>query len=309
MVNRAKPNLDLAYCMRLLPKKAIAYLQEKGFAISWDWQDLWQDAQAEAFTVAKVTRLDILQDIRNAVEKALKDGQTLAAFRKELTPILQAKGWWGRSGEFDQHADRPLSGSTLQGGTPTLQGHGRKEYTDADGIVSQVQLGSPWRLETIYRVNMQTAYMTGRFQEQLANVDDRPYWQYSAILDGRTRPSHRAMDGKVFRWDDPFWASFYPPNGWRCRCRVVALAQRDLTAAHRIESSDGKLGEVMRPVSTTSDEMRPVATYRTQDPATGKTITVSPDVGWSYNPGAAVWQPDLSRYTGELQALAKKELR
>lgn len=278
----AKPaaGLDLAYCMQLPPAKAIAYLESKGLAISWDWQELWQDAQAQAFTVAKVVRLDILQDIRNAVEKALQQGQTLTAFKKELTPILQAKGWWGR-----------------------------KERTDQDGVVTSVQLGSPWRLETIYRVNLQTAYMAGRFQEQLANVDDRPYWRYVAILDGRTRPSHRAMDGKVFRYDDPFWASFYPPNGWRCRCRVVALAGRDLGNGKQVESSAGKLGQVMRPVSASSDELRPVATYRSTDPDTGKEIKVSPDVGWSYNPGAAAWQPDTGRYTGALAALAKKELK
>ncbi|MHB1371451.1 MAG: phage head morphogenesis protein, partial [Pseudomonadaceae bacterium] len=149
----------------------------------------------QAFTVAKATRLDILQDIREAVEKAITEGKTLAWFAKELTPVLQAKGWWGR-----------------------------QEHVDAEtGEVTQVQLGSPWRLQTIYRTNLQTAYMAGRFQEQLANADDRPYWQYVAILDGRTRPSHRAMNGKVFRYDDPFWGSFYPPNGWGCRCRVVAL--------------------------------------------------------------------------------------
>ncbi|MBC3813094.1 phage head morphogenesis protein [Undibacterium aquatile] len=272
--------LDLAYCMKLPPAKAIAYLESKGFAVTWDWQELWQDAQAQAFTVAKVTRLDILQDIFDAVAKAQKQGQTLAAFSKELTPILQAKGWWGR-----------------------------KEHVDADGVVSTVQLGSPWRLETIYRVNLQTAYMAGRFQEQLSNVDDRPYWQYVAILDGRTRPGHRAMDGKIFRYDDPFWASFYPPNGWRCRCRVVALAERDLGNSKNVESSTGKLGQSMRQVSRSSDEMRPVATYRATDPATGKTVTVSPDVGWSYNPGAAAWQPDPSRYTGTLAPLAKKELK
>ena len=99
--------------------------------------------------------------------------------------MLQTKGWWGR-----------------------------QENVDTDtGEVSQVQLGSPWRLQTIYRTNLQTAYMAGRFQSQLENIDDRPYWQYVAILDGRTRPSHRAMNGKVFRYDDPFWGSFYPHRG------------------------------------------------------------------------------------------------
>ncbi len=51
-----------------------------------------------------------------------------------------------------------------------------------------------------------------------------------------------------------------------------------------------------------------VATYRATDPVTRRQITVAPDVGWSYNPGAAAWQPDPKRYTGDLAKLAKKEL-
>ena len=41
--------------------------------------------------------------------------------------------------------------------------------------------------------------------------------------------------------------------------------------------------------------------------ATVRSLIMTPDVGWSYNPGAA-WQPDTSRYTGNLGDLAKREL-
>jgi SPP1 gp7 family putative phage head morphogenesis protein len=274
--------VDLAYCMSLPPKEAVAYLKNKGYAITWHWEELWQDAQAQAFTVAKATRLDILQDIREEVEKALAEGKTFAWFKKALTPVLQAKGWWGR-----------------------------QEHVDTDtGEVSQVQLGSPWRLQTIFRTNLQTAYMAGRWQAQIENVDDRPYWRYVGILDGRTRPSHRAMNGKVLRYDDPFWQSFYPPNGWGCRCRVTTLSADDIAAGGvQVETSEGKLASTMKTVSVKTGEEREVATFRAIDPATGKTVTVSPDVGWSYNPGAATWVPDLGRYTGDLATLAKKVLQ
>ncbi|AXE34019.1 phage minor head protein [Chromobacterium phragmitis] len=275
-------NVDLAYCMKLPPEKAIQYLKNKGYAITWDWEELWQDAQSQAFTVAKVTRLDILQDIRDAVEKALAEGKTFAWFKKELTPILKAKGWWGK----------------------------QEVLNEDTGEVREVQLGSPRRLETIYRTNLQTAYMAGRWQTQMENVDDRPYWMYVAIRDSKTRPSHRALHGKVFRYDDPFWQFYYTPNGWGCRCRIVALSADDLEARGiQVESSAGRLGTALRTVSERTGEQREVATFRTIDPVTLREVSISPDVGWSYNPGAAGWTPDLARYTGDLAKLANKELR
>lgn len=273
---------ELAYCMKLPPAQAIAYLKAKGYAISWDWEETWQEAHATAFTVAKATRLDVLQDIRQAVERALQEGKTLAWFARELTPVLQAKGWWGRQEHIDQDS----------------------------GEISQVQLGSSWRLRTIYRANLQTAYMAGRYAEQMENVEDRPYWMYVAVLDGRTRPSHRAMNGRVFRYDDPIWKQFYPPNGWGCRCRVIALSASQVERMGlKVESSEGMLGTMQKVVSNKTGELRDVATFTTTDPLTRKRVVVSPDVGWSYNPGAASWRPDLGRFGGDLAKLARRELR
>ena len=30
--------------------------------------------------------------------------------------------------------------------------------------------------------------------------------------------AHRALDGKCFPVDHPFWHTWFPPNGHRCRC-------------------------------------------------------------------------------------------
>ena len=117
---------ELAYSLTLPPERAIGYLESKGYVLSHDWRDVWEEEHARAFTVAKVTRLDILEDIRRKLQQALDEGRTAAWFRKELEPVLKEKGWWGE-----------------------------KEITDPDtGEVTIIQQGSTWRLDTIYRTNM-----------------------------------------------------------------------------------------------------------------------------------------------------------
>ena len=142
-----------------------------------------------------------------------------------------------------------------------------------------------------------------RWTEQMENVDDRPYWMYTGISDRRTRRSHLALHGLVLRYDDPFWQAFYPPNGWRCRCGVIALSAADVRARGlKVINSGDAMGWELKLVSAKTGEMRNVATFRTG------TTKVATDVGWSYAPGAA-YRPDLARYQGTLQPLAQQELR
>ncbi|WP_250278784.1 phage head morphogenesis protein [[Clostridium] colinum] len=87
-----------------------------------------------------------------------------------------------------------------------------------------------YKIDLIYRNNIQTAYQVGHY-EMLTDSDVleyRPYWQYDAIEDDDTRPEHKALDGLVFKADDPFWKTWYPPNGHRCRCTVKSLSRKDV---------------------------------------------------------------------------------
>ena len=74
------------------------------------------------------------------------------------------------------------------------------------------QKGNASRLDLIFRQNVMTAYAAGRWQRQQEAKKERPYLRYSAILDGRTRPAHRAWTGLCFPVDDPFWKTFLPPR-------------------------------------------------------------------------------------------------
>ncbi|QLG93375.1 minor capsid protein [Pseudomonas yamanorum] len=254
---------DLKAIFGLEPENAMAYLKSKGYAITWNWQEMLDQAHDQAFTVAKAMRLDLLSDIRGALETALRDGQTLKQFTAALQPTLESQGWWGK-----------------------------QVIVDSQGVGELVQLGSPRRLKTIYQTNLQSAYMAGRKASMEDTTDTHPFWRYVAILDGKTRPSHRALNGKVYRHDDPVWSAIYPPNGFNCRCRVTALSQSAVTRKGlSIDSSAGLM--TTSTVETGTDkrtgEIRTaqVTAVRTTD-AAGKAITFRTDPGFNHAPGTGL---------------------
>lgn len=254
-----KANLSAVF--GLPPEQAIEYFRSKGYAITWDWRELWQEAQAKAFTVAKVMRTDILLDIRGAVDDALNNGTTLQEFQNNLTPILQAKGWWGKT----------------------------EHINTTTGEASIAQLGSPRRLRTIYQTNMQTAYMAGRYRRMMESMGSHPYWQYVAVLDGRTRPTHRAMNGRVFSYDDPIWDTMYPPNGFSCRCRVSAVSASEVEREGiTVDSSGDRLIDHEIPMRDGST----VQVKALRIKVNGQDKLFAPDAGWSYNPARQSEQLD-----------------
>lgn len=197
----------------LPPKEAVDFFRKKGYKIGFHWQDVWHEEHAYAFTVAKAMRNDILQDIRAAIDDAITEGVPFKEFAKRLEPTLADKGWWGQ-----------------------------KEMTDPlTGEHKLVQLGSPRRLHTIYHTNMRSAYAAGHWQRIQRTKKTRPYLRYVAVLDNNTRDQHREWHGIVLPVDHPFWAQFYPPNGWGCRCTVQQLSERDLKRYGYEITSDGML--------------------------------------------------------------------
>ncbi len=272
--------VNLSFAMGLPPKDAVAYFESKGYRVTWDWREMEQRAHAQAFTVAKAAQLDILKDVREACQTALKEGKTEAWFQRHLEPKLREKGWWGKQPMIDPRT----------------------------GEERRVQLGSPARLRLMYRQNMQTAYMAGRYKAMLENADARPWWQYVAILDGKTRPAHKLLGGRTFRFDDPFWGSHYPPTGFNCRCRVRALSDHRMEQEQVTpESGVGRMvtEEVTSVDRATAQELRrTVNGYRV--PETG--YTVFTDMGFSANPGRAAFGADME-LARKLSLVQDKALR
>lgn len=265
------PNLALAF--NLPPERAVEYFQAKGVRITSGWRDIAARAHAGAFTVAGVMKGEVLEDIRAALDDALAAGKTFDQFVKELRPRLKAKGWWGI-------AHDPATGEVITGRAMT-----------------------PHRLRTVYQTNLQSAYMAGRYKAQLENADRRPYWQYVAILDSRTRPRHRSLNGRVFRYDDPAWSALYPPNGYNCRCRVKALSAEEFQAeGGAVSKGDGRMETVEVDLGKKRGQV-PVTGYR--DPGTGELFL--PDPGFDSNPGAGYGR-DIA-LARSVQALKSREVR
>ncbi len=255
-------DIDVAHAIGLPPARALDYYRSKGFVLpSWRWAEVWQQQHAVAFTVAKATQIDLLEDIRGAVDRFIAEGQTYREAARELEPVLREHGWWGR-----QEVRNPFTGE-----------------------LESVQLGSPRRIRTILRTNVRTAHAAARWQAQQENGKRRPYLLYDAIDDAVTRPSHRALDGLVFRVDDPFWRSHYPPNGWNCRCRVRALTEAGLKRLGLTvsKSSPGDFS----PVDATVSGGIEVQT-------TSWRGIMTPDPGWDYAPTGVPSYSDLRRYGG-----------
>lgn len=190
------------------PPEVVAWFKSKQLKPSFSWADVWKHEHRVNFTVAKAMKLDIVRDIHQAALKAFTQGQTLAQFRKELTPLLQKKGWWGV-----------------------------KEMTDPQtGEKQLAQLGSPRRLRVIYDTNLRTAHAAGQWDRIQRTKKTHPYLLYELGPSKEHRKDHVPWNRLLLPADDPFWDTHYPQNGWGCKCRVRQVSKSEY---ERIKGKSG----------------------------------------------------------------------
>lgn len=230
----------------VLPEKALEAFYDKGLSKSLHYGDLSASEHASSFTVAKMTDSDMLGDVKASLEAAMEQGIPFKQWAQSIMPTLQEKGWWGKD----------IGGN---------------------------QLGSAWRLETIFRTNMQSAYAVGEWQMIRDQEEVAPFLMYDAVDDFRTRPEHAALDGKVYPVDSVFWKHYHPPNGYNCRCSVIQLSGDELE----------ELGLEVSPP-------QPIKYREWKNPKTGKVerVAVGCDPGFDFNPGEARYQ-EMQKLAGE----------
>lgn len=235
-----------------------AYLRDKRMRPAFRWSEVWGEEHAYAFTVAKAVQADVLRAIRSSLQEAVDKGVPYETWARRLKPELQAKGWWG-----DVEMADP-----------------------ATGEVKPRELGSPRRLRTIYSANLRSARAAGQWERGQRTKAVLPFYLYQLGPSERHRPEHVAKEGVVRPVDDPLWTTWFPPNGWGCKCWL-----RQITRA-----------EAERRGVTPAFDV-PITTYRrTRDDGTveRETVPVGIDPGWATNPGLSRAQTLMTNFAMRL---------
>nr|WP_256473554.1 phage minor head protein [Neisseria sp. HSC-16F19] len=243
----------MGFAFTLTPEKAVRYFESLGYAVPDNWPQQAREAAAKGQSIAGIYRQDIVGEMYRSMTDAAREGVPFAQWRQNMLQRFGTMGLhWDKAGDL---ADT-TSGEVL--GTGLTQA----------------------RLETVYRTNMQNAFMAGRWQELQNTKAYMPYLQYTAVMDSRTRPRHRELHGLIYHIDDVFWDYFYPPNGFNCRCTVTAYSARDLEKRGlAVSEGGGQIEDVHRVVNKRGDTV-PAKALRLPD---GRSF--SADAGFEGNVG------------------------
>ncbi len=169
-------------------EEQLAFFRRKLNLPTERWDDIKRAAHDRAFIVAGAAKADLLQDLRDAVDRSIATAD-LASFRRDFKQIVAKNGWTGWTGE----------GSAK---------------------------GEAWRTRVIFQTNQASSYAAGRWQQMNSpeEASERPFWRYEHA-DGvlHPRPHHLAWHGTTLPREHPFWKTHFAPNGWGCRCEIFPV--------------------------------------------------------------------------------------
>lgn len=269
MTGDKSPAQQFAELFKLPPAEAVRYLQGRDqLTETFDWRDLWQDEHARQFTVSRLARLDLLKALQEGITQSVQGDLSRRDWTRAAKALLMKEGWWGEQEVID-----PATGKAVS------------TVFDAP------------RLKLIFDMNTRMAHSAGLWERVERSKATHPYVRYITKADERVRASHRAWHDLVLPVDDPFWQTHWPPNGWRCRCRVMSMTAAEYgrrqaagtirtaaPAAATREWVNKRTGEVMR-------------------------VPVGVDPGFDYNVGvAATRAAGMARLAGDKIAAAPAPL-
>ena len=168
--------------------QAAKHFARKAALTSEAFERLSNEAKAHAFRIAGVHKINLVQRARDIVHAGIRDGAPFAEIRQALMTVFDTEG------------------------------------------VPRLSLA---RLRLVFQQNAHQAYNDGR-REALDDPEQArvfPFRQYLTVGNGTpgvrgVRPTHAALHGLVFKWDDPFWDSHTPPWEYGCNAATDATDGR-----------------------------------------------------------------------------------
>lgn len=166
------------------------------------FDQLVPELKARAFTVSGIESANVLQHLRDRIAD-LPLGGNWEEIKRSLAAEISP--WLARSAGEGQEAM-------------------------GDGLQAAER-----RAEMLLRWHGFQAYSAAQYEVMARQTDVFPYWRYESSEDGRVRPSHSALNGKILPANDPFWETHFPPWEYGCRCRIVPMTEEDVAEVQERE--------------------------------------------------------------------------
>jgi SPP1 gp7 family putative phage head morphogenesis protein len=182
---------DILEALSKTPEEAVKYFKSKGLKISDNAKERIKAIKEHGFTVTGVTKLDILNDYKDMLVKAIEEGITLSEFKKQLGERLATRGWFTKD---EDNGELP-----------------------------------PWRLNNIYRTNTAEVYNNAKWSQFQETKDLIPFIECYSVIDKNTTDKCKWLNGKTFRKDDLVFAK-KARSGGHFGCRRTDIPSSDLDA-------------------------------------------------------------------------------
>lgn len=163
------------------PAEAERFLKEKKVKLSTGWKQVVKICKENGFTVANVTKVQLLTDIKGLISEAMQKGLDIVEFKKNFKNVLSENGWY--SAPVDKTLD------------------------------------TNWRMNLIFRMNTNSAFAAGRLAKSQTTKSIAPCIKLNIVLDKNTTDRCRYFANKkmVFSLSDKLLRYIHPLRHWGCR--------------------------------------------------------------------------------------------
>lgn len=173
----------------LKPVQAIEYLKKKNITISKDWEDALLAAEQNSFTVSGVTKVQLLQRLKDELEASLDEGLTFDSFKDNLSDLFEKGGWVGKNAS---------------------------------------RLRTIYQTNVYQSYNAQRYLQQTKESNILKKQGKVPYYVYRSILTMDTTNICQYLNNIAVMADDKIWSVIYPLNHFNCRGRVLTMTYEEV---------------------------------------------------------------------------------